>query len=272
MTSHVPDLDAEEEVDLGRYGRALLVRWWLPLAGLVAGILIGYVASLGGSKTFRAQSIVYLGQPLGVLGANAVQALNTNPSAARSIITAESVLRPVAARVGMKASRLRAGTSVTGVQGYLPKLGQTPLVQVTVKAPEPAKARLAANALAHVLVARMEGLARAKITNFSAQLAADNDAIKAVNAAINAASVSTTDKLLLQIRLSTLQSDKTQTSQLLLLAQQVELPRVVTAAAAERTSARNHRNSAAVGGLIGLILGILAAVLWEPVTRARTRA
>ena len=44
-----PDLEAEQEVDLGRYARAVVVRWWLPVAGLVAGAIVGYLISLGGS-------------------------------------------------------------------------------------------------------------------------------------------------------------------------------------------------------------------------------
>src|SRR5438094_542252 len=50
-----PDLDAETEVDLGRYGRALLARWWLLLAGLLAGAVVGYLTTLGGTQFYRAQ-------------------------------------------------------------------------------------------------------------------------------------------------------------------------------------------------------------------------
>ena len=31
-TTREPDLEAEQEVDLGRYARAVVTRWWLPLA------------------------------------------------------------------------------------------------------------------------------------------------------------------------------------------------------------------------------------------------
>jgi len=43
----LPDVDAEEELELGRYWNALITRWWLPLAGLVAGIAIGYLPTIG---------------------------------------------------------------------------------------------------------------------------------------------------------------------------------------------------------------------------------
>ena len=71
-----------------------------------------------------------MGQPLGV-GSNPVQALNTNPSSVRAIVTSQFVIARVASRTGLSARRIRSGTSVTAVQGYLSKLGQTPLIQIT---------------------------------------------------------------------------------------------------------------------------------------------
>src|SRR5436305_15187240 len=104
-----PDLDAEAEVDLGRYGHALLARWWLLLLGLVVGAIIGYLSTLGGAQTFRAQAITYMGQPLGS-GQSQVQSLNSNPSSARTIVTSEGVVREVARRAGMTERQLRSGT------------------------------------------------------------------------------------------------------------------------------------------------------------------
>src|SRR5438477_7516806 len=131
-----PDLDAEAEVDLGKYGSALVERWWLLLAGLVAGAVVGYLTTLGGTQFYRAQAVLYMGQPLGV-GSNPVQALNTNPSSVRAIVTSQFVIARVASRTGLSARRIRSGTSVTAVQGYLSKLGQTPLIQITVEGAEP---------------------------------------------------------------------------------------------------------------------------------------
>jgi uncharacterized protein involved in exopolysaccharide biosynthesis len=266
----VPDLDAEAEVDLGRYGHALLLRWWLLLAGLIAGAVVGYLTTVGGAQFFRAQAVVYLGQPLGI-SSTPVQTLNTNPSSARTIVTSESVVRRVAVRTGMSASRISSGTSVTAVQGSLPKLGQTPLVQVTVKGPERDKVARTANALAAVLVLELSTLSSAKIKNYQVQIATDKRGLGIVNEALNDPGLTTTDKILLQGRLANLQGDLTVNTQLVLLTKNVEAPRIVTAAVAEKSSARNHRNSTAVGALIGLILGGIAALLWEPVTRARRR-
>jgi uncharacterized protein involved in exopolysaccharide biosynthesis len=271
-TDHEPELDAEQEVDLGRYARAVAARWWLPLLGLIAGAAVGYLLALGGSAVYVGQAVVYLGQPLGILGANPVQAPNTNPSTARTIVRSESVIRRVANEVGLSASTLREGVNATPIQGNVPRLGQTPLVQVTVRGPRPARVAAAANALAQTVVDRLSAYSEMKIETLVAQLAVDGEAIDEINRALASPGVSSTDKLILQLRLSQLQQDHTQATQLLSLARNVEAPRILTRASPVKTTARSRRNSIAVGGLIGLLLGTGAALLWEPVTRRRPRA
>ena len=264
-----PDLDAEQEIDLGRHARAVAARWWLPLLGLVVGAIVGYLLSFGGSATYVGQAVVYLGQPLGILGGNQVQAPNTNPSTARSIVRSESVLRRVATEVGVPVSTLRGRVNATPVQGNVPRLGQTPLVQVTVRGPRPARVAAAANGLAEAVVGRLSTYSATKIETFTQQLAIDERAIDQIEEALAGQAVSTTDKLLLQLRLAQLQQDRTQTIQLLSLARNVESPRILTRASAVKTTARSRRNAIAVGGAIGLLLGVAAALLWEPVTRRR---
>ena len=264
-----PDLDAEQEVDLGRHARAVAARWWLPLLGLLAGVAVGYLLALGGSAVYVGQAVVYLGQPLGILGGNQVQAPNTNPSTARTIVRSESVLRRVASDVGLSVSTLREGVNATPVQGNVPRLGQTPLVQVTVRGPRPARVAAAANELADTVVDRLSTYSATKIETLEEQLAADEAAIRELEAGLARSDASTTDRLLFQLQLTQYQQDRTQTVQLLSLARNVESPRVLTRASPVKTTARSRRNSIAVGGLIGLILGTAAALLWEPVTRRR---
>ena len=265
-----PDLDAEAEVDLGHYGHALLARWWLLLLGLVVGAILGYLSTLGGAQVYRAQAVTYMGQPLGS-GQSQVQALNTNPSAAKTIITSDHVVRQVARKAGMTESQLRKSTSVTAVQGFNARLNQTPLIAITVKGPEPGKSARAADLLANVLVTALSGVSAPKIKVFDQQNTVDNQCIKLTNEALGASSLSTTEKILLQGRLQGCQADLTTTTQLWLLAKNVEAPRVIIQAAAEKTAARSHRNATAVGALIGLILGGIAALLWDPVARRRAR-
>ena len=70
-------------------------------------------------------------------------------------------------------------------------------------------------------------------------------------------------------RRGTLEQDRLQARQLLAQAEQVELPRVIDRGVAAKATARSPRNSVVVAGLIGLIIGLFAALLWEPIA-ART--
>ena len=171
----------------------------------------------------------------------------------------------------MTESQLLSGTSVTAVQGFNARLNQTPLIAITVKGPEPGKSARAADLLANVLVSALSGVSAPKIKVFDQQIKADTECIKIANAALDGSDLSTTEKILLQGRLQGCQSDLTTTTQLSLLAKNVEAPRVITQAVAERTAARSHRNATAVGALIGLILGGIVALLWDPVARRRAR-
>jgi uncharacterized protein involved in exopolysaccharide biosynthesis len=38
-----------------------------------------------------------------------------------------------------------------------------------------------------------------------------------------------------------------------------------------KTTARSRRNAVVVAGFLGLLIGLLAALLWEPVVRRRAR-
>ena len=75
--------------------------------------------------------------------------------------------------------------------------------------------------------------------------------------------LSSTDKLVLQLRLATLEDTRLSTNQLLLQAKEVEAPSILTGAAAQRITARSRRNTAVVAALIGLVLGAIAALMWD---------
>jgi capsular polysaccharide biosynthesis protein len=257
------DPEAEQEVDFGRYWRQLAARWWLVAAGFVVGAVIGYAISLGGSQQFKATATLYLGQPYSASGNVQLQAAQTNPSTVRQIAHAEIVVQKVAAECKAKPGDLRGGISTQSVSGNIAKNGQTPLVSITVQAKKRRLASCAANALAREVIARVSAFASQKINNFSAQITNDERNIEQINSALEGAGLSATDKLIVQIRLAQAQTDKLQTSQLLLQAKQVEKPSILTGAASQKVTARSRRNTVVVAALIGLILGALAALLWD---------
>ena len=118
------DLDAEQEVDFGRYWRLIAARWWLPVGGLVAGLVIGYLVSLGThSSTYKATAQVYLGQPLAPGGAAAGRRARRRRWAwSRTSSTAESTVAMVAAQVGPEAGPAeRAHHDEAGARGSPPR-------------------------------------------------------------------------------------------------------------------------------------------------------
>src|SRR5215211_3143930 len=126
----LPELDAERDVDLRRHWETVTANWWLPLAGLAAGIVIGYLISLGGAQVYRAKATVYLGQPLSQGGVQ-VQSQSTNPSTVRELVTAESTIQAVAQKAGLRPGQLRGHISTQAVTGNISRLGQNPLVSIS---------------------------------------------------------------------------------------------------------------------------------------------
>jgi capsular polysaccharide biosynthesis protein len=259
------DPEAEQEVDFAKYVRLLAVRWWLLAAGLVAGAVIGYLVSLGGTQVYAATATLYLGQPLGASGNFLVQNPQTNPSAVGTVVHDQQVQQAVAAHCKANVKDFRKGISTQTVTGALTKNGQTPLVQLTVQAKKAKVAQCAANGLANAAVHRLGTYAIQKIVSLKKQIKFDNTDITAIQTAIAGTSLSTAEKLILQTTLRTDQQDKIAATQLLLQAQQVERPRVLVGAAARKITARSRRNTVVIAALIGLILGALAALLWDSV-------
>jgi capsular polysaccharide biosynthesis protein len=265
------DPEAEQEVDFGRYGRLLAARWWLLAAGLVLGAIVGYAVSLGGGQTYQATATLYLGQPYSASGNIALQTLQTNPSTVTAVIHAAAVIDGVAAPCKAKPASFSGGISTQAISGNLAKNGQTPLVSVTVKSAKRKLTACAANGLARAVIYKISAYANQKITYDSRQVTADEIAINAIQKQLAAAGTSSTDKLLLQLQLTSRQADLSGVSQLLLQARQVEAPKLLTAAAPERVTARSRRNTAVVAALIGLILGAIAALMWDGVAAGLSR-
>jgi septal ring factor EnvC (AmiA/AmiB activator) len=159
-------------------------------------------------------------------------------------------------------------------------------VVVSVKGPNRVRVQRAANVLAYQTVGRVSTYVNSKIATLKLQLASLNRELASLDrrvAAANAALVAAKNRdpfdqyvLLSQIdnaeqRRAAVEGEQLSTKQLLNLANQIERARVIDPAIAVATTARSKRNSMLVGGLIGLLLGTIAALLWEPVVERRNR-
>jgi uncharacterized protein involved in exopolysaccharide biosynthesis len=287
-----PDLD-EQEVDLSSGWQRIKLRWWLPVAGLFVGAVLGLVLALSGGSVWRADTIVYLGQPFAPLGGGQIQSLATNPRTVSEIVRSEAVLEDVSRETGIAVSKLRSSISTKElVATGQPRAGVTPLIEIGVKGDDgPRKIEDATNALAERVVDDVSGYVQQKVARLEQQVDVSRSQLEAVESRIQAAqqqqariiedqSIPLAERLLLSANLNAtittadarrtaLQDDLFEAEQLLILAEQVEKSRVVEEAAAVKTTARSSRTSLLVGALLGLLVGVVAALAAEPVLARR---
>jgi uncharacterized protein involved in exopolysaccharide biosynthesis len=291
MSAAVPGPDDEQEVDLASAWQRLKARWWLPAAGLIGGAVVGLALAVSGGNVWRAETVVYLGQPFAPLGGGQIQSLATNPKTVNEIIHNGSTLKRVSAISGIPVSRLRSSISTKEVTSAGQLRGINPLMEIAVKGSGKHKVELATAALARRVVNRVsvyvtdktrllqqqETQIQAQLTEATARIAraeaqqaalATNGSLSAVEKLLQSAHldsvISTADT-----KRTSLQEDLANTQQLLNLAKTVEASRVVEPAAASKTTARSSRTSLIVGGLIGLVIGVIAALAVEPIAARR---
>jgi len=269
--------EGEREVDLGRWRRALVDWWWLPVAGLVLGGLAGAILSLGGGSNFKAQALLSLGQPFSPGGGAPVNSFATNPRAVNEIIRSESALKEAASRCAARVGTLRG--KVTSAQvgvGTGAARTAVPLITVTVQGPQSVKVQCAANDLAGVVVRQTTGpYVGTKIETFEKSLQSYQDQldslvplVRLLERTLNNESLKPLDRLVIATQLDNAQTRRgqllglqTAAQQQLALAQNVESAKIIRPAVAVKSAARSRRNSILVGALIGLILGSIAAIV-----------
>jgi capsular polysaccharide biosynthesis protein len=286
-----PDLDAEQDVDLRSTWRRISRRWWLPVGGAVLGAIVGILLAVGGGDVYEARTLVYLGQPFTPGGGSQIQSLATTPSTASEIVRSESALKQAAEDSGLRVGQLRGNVRSDQITTPGQVRALSPLVEITVQAPQRAKAEAAADSLATQVTAAVSQYVTDKVAILERAVEENKAEIEAAQRRIEfalrqsqLAVVSTqltlAERLLIQAnannslnfyeaRQSNLRSNLNSLEQQLSLAHNVEESRIVQPAAAARTDATSRRNAAVIGAVIGLILGAIAAYLWEPIARRR---
>jgi uncharacterized protein involved in exopolysaccharide biosynthesis len=282
------DLDAEREVDLRSVWERIAARWWLPVLGLVLGLVGGFLLALGGGKVYEAETLVAMGQPFSPNGGAPVASFLTNGRAVAEIIRSESALERAAKTSGLRVRALRGNVSsqIVGASGPGARPTGAPLVTIRVVAAAPLKAEKAADALAREVIERTSAqYVDTKIKAFDDQLDSIQEQLNTLvpriaqlEQAVNERGLSALDKLVLVSSLDNAQARRGQlldlqsdVQQQLALAENVEKAQVIERAAAVKTTARSGRNGALVGGLIGLLLGCAAALLADPFLARRGR-
>jgi capsular polysaccharide biosynthesis protein len=276
-----PDVDAEREIDLARWRRAIIARWWIVAGGLVVGVVAGLILSVSGGSVYQASVLISPGQAFSPAGAP-VLSYNSSPKGINALLTSEAVLKNVARAAHIDVAALRGNVStqsvLTGV-GAVATRGSV-LVQITVQLSKAKPAEVAANALGAVVIQESRSpyvqhsvnVLKAQMAGQNAQLKALAEQIKVLNAEISAKNLDLLTKVVLSgeansaaLRQATITDDAASVQQQLSLIETIEYAQVIgPPAQAVQTTARSRRNSMLIGGLIGLILAAIAAIVADP--------
>jgi uncharacterized protein involved in exopolysaccharide biosynthesis len=276
-----PATDAEREVDLGRWRRAVVRLWWLPVGGLVLGAVVGVLFSYRGGTNYKATALISLGQPTSPGGA-LVPSYGTNPRAVSQIVSAASVQEQAANAADMRPAALRGHVSVGTVGSAGAGATRTqPLISLTVTGTHPKNTAAAANNLAATVVQRTTAsYVTTKIQTFErtlqnvdSQLNSITEQLAVYNRALAAAKAKNLDPFQTLVivgqqnnaetRQGNLIAQQETLQQQLVFAKQVEAARVVVKASAVKASAHSKSSSLLIGALIGLILGAIVAIVGE---------
>jgi uncharacterized protein involved in exopolysaccharide biosynthesis len=296
-TRPLPELDVEQEVDFGRYVRIILARWWLLVLGVIIGALAGLVVATSKSRPYEATALVYLGQPyLPGGGGVQIQSLNTKFAFVSELIVARSTLATVSAKTGIRPGVITSRVSVEPVTGInRGKVAQpAPIVAVTVSRLPAKDAAAVANAEGDVLQRYFSSYVNQTMRTYQTRLKRINQRITQANQIIDKAqkdestlvndhSLPPTEKQLLlahydniinqwTIRLNQLEADQISSGDVITLADQIEKARVLEPAKVHRAAAPSRRTSVLIGAFVGLLVALIAALLWEPVlSRVRSQ-
>ena len=275
--SAVTDAGAEREVDLGRWKQAIVEHWWIVVAGLVAGVVAGALFSLSSGSIYEASVLIAPGQAFSPNG-SPVLVYQSSPRNINDIATSESALREAARKAHVAVSELRGKVTTQSLStglGSSTSRGSS-LIRITVRQHKPRRAEEAANALGQVLIRDTTSdyvrssirTYQSKIASYQRQLGSLSRVIDQYNKTLSTTNVEPFNRLILVnqvdnalLRQGNLNDKITATQQQLTLAQNVEIAQLVSSAAAVKTTARSRRNSILVGALIGVVAGLIAAVV-----------
>jgi polysaccharide biosynthesis transport protein len=275
--------DDTTTIDVGSWFLTLLHNWWVIVGLVVIGVVVGAAVTLAQPKQYTATASVYIGQTTDANG-NAMAGLNSNAKAAVQLLASQAILNEAAKLTGMdiSASLLRKETSVeTPSSTVKTTTSVVNIVVISVTDTKKVRAAAAANALAKILLERLDTGTSEKITLLEAQLAigrqqaaaatarsvaaqraitsiANSSMSQAEKATASAPYIAVVQAAATEVSDLTLSNQKT--ALLLLTAKQVEQPRMLhDAAVPDSPSGPQMSLNVAIGALAGLVIGIIVA-------------
>jgi capsular polysaccharide biosynthesis protein len=275
--SAVTDAGAEREIDLGRLKRSVAERWWIVVAGVVAGVILGALYSLSGGSVWQASVLIAPGQPFSPSGAP-VLTYQASPRSINVLVTSESALERAAAAAHVPVGTIRGHVTTESIATGLGSAASrgANLIRINVQLHKPKHAEDVANALGNIVIAdttspyvkKSIATYQSKERRYNAQLTSLTRVIDSYTTALAKEHLAFLPKLIMVNQLDAaiarqgaLNDKLAATDQQLTLVQNIEIAQLIEHASAAKTTARSRRNSILVGALIGLIAGLVAAVV-----------
>lgn len=274
------DPGAERDIDLRVWLDAVRAYWWIAVAGLVVGGVIGGVYAVSGSAYYVASATIARPQVFNPAGTSQVLPYLSSPAQIQSLATSADTLDKVAARIGMTRGELRGHvtTSTVSETGTSSTTNTNSiLILITVKLNKPKRAEEAAAAIAEVIqgatksnyVTASLATYEQRDASFTARIGALKRQIQALDAVLARSTLKPLDKLVLVSELEQAQATLGQTidsqttnQQDLILARDVETTQIVPPPPrAVKTTLRSPRNAVLFGAVIGLLIGALVALI-----------
>jgi hypothetical protein len=287
--------DDDVEIAVGVYVRRVTRRWWIVLGAIVVAVAIALAGSSGGHTTYRASALIALGTPYTATGgAPITSAFCTSPIAPATLIKQDSIRIAAEQAAGLKPGQLMGHVSSQPVAGAVTKLNFTPAVNIIVQGPFASdKTALAANAFAKGIEDTCSVYALSRLTGTQSRLKRELDEQKTLDRRLAQAqttlskvqsdtSLSPTVQLLAATvaanTLSNVTQRQTQLDQFIgedqsLLEQikNVELTQIITPGKASQVTAGGKSASIGVAVVLGLIAGIVLALLSDAVVPSRRK-
>ena len=283
------------EIALGVYVRRVVRRWWVVLAAVIVAVAIAAVGSASGHTTYRAQTLIALGTPFTATGGSPItSAFCTSPIAPATLIKQDAIRIAAEQAAGLKPGQLKGHASSQPVAGAVTKLNFTPAVNIIVQGPFAGdKTAKAADALAKGIQTSCSLYALSRLSGTQSRLTRELDEQKTLDIRLAQA----------QSTLSKVQADKSLSPTVLLLAatvaantlsnvtqrqtqldqfigedqslleqiKNVELTQIITKASASQVTAGGKSASFGVAVVLGLIAGIVLALVSEAVVPSRRK-
>jgi capsular polysaccharide biosynthesis protein len=275
----------EQEIDLRSYVDRILKRWWIVAICVVLAVVASFTLTRTSNKNLtQGTATVYLGQPVSPNGSLVPNPLSSNPLYATALAKQRPYQETAEEAAGLADGALKGHVSVSlistavGVKGIA-----VPLAQVTVQGPfTPAQSAAAANSMAEQIVAKANAytdakkdaviVSRDKLQERIDALAADAAGVAAQLEQLAIANLTPAERASLTAPLLGILQYDSNTEALLqeqlpdLQAQvdyiaNVEGGSVITPARGAKVAPTSKQFSVLVAIVLGLIVGILLAIL-----------